>query len=242
MTCRRAITPSSSIAPRMLQTLIISDFLPPKTKSELKETRNDSLFFRATVSYHPRNWCLPWHWRIHHPRHFWLWLICLFRSNLTLLTMISSSAFYIPIIPSRAMCPPLSLRWIARREASSTYCTRPLVVKSAAIDGIPSLPRRLTEQLRLSLIVICSANATMISVFTKTPILARGQIKTTYHRHRPDSQHRHLLAQCIWQSLMMWDGWLAEGTQAAHLCSRSDEAWCSPKNTTFTFADYSRRY
>jgi hypothetical protein len=27
----------------MLRTLIISDFLPPKTKSELKEMRNDSL-------------------------------------------------------------------------------------------------------------------------------------------------------------------------------------------------------
>jgi len=55
MTYRRTITPSSSIAPSMLRTLIISDFLPPKTKSELKEMRNDSLFFHATVSYHPRN-------------------------------------------------------------------------------------------------------------------------------------------------------------------------------------------
>ena len=86
--CRRTITPSSSIAPSMSRTVIVSDFLPPKTKSELKEMRNDPLFFRATVSYHPRNWCPPWHWHIDHPRHFWLWiwfwLICLSRSNLTL--------------------------------------------------------------------------------------------------------------------------------------------------------------
>jgi hypothetical protein len=59
-TCRRTITPSSSIAPRMLRILIASDFLPSKTKSESKEMRNDSLFFHATVSYHPRNWCPPY--------------------------------------------------------------------------------------------------------------------------------------------------------------------------------------
>jgi hypothetical protein len=88
ITCRRTITPSSSIAPRMLGTLIVSDFLPPKTKSELKEIRNDSLFFRATVSYHPRNWCRPRHWRIQ--RHFWLWLIC---SNLTLPTTFSPTVY-----------------------------------------------------------------------------------------------------------------------------------------------------
>jgi hypothetical protein len=56
----------------MLRTLLISDILPPKTKSELKEMRNDFLFFRATVLYLPRNWCPLLHWRIDHPRHFWL--------------------------------------------------------------------------------------------------------------------------------------------------------------------------
>jgi len=57
MTCRRTITPSSFITPSMLRTLTVSYFLPPKTKSEVKEVRNDSLFFRATVSYYSRNWC-----------------------------------------------------------------------------------------------------------------------------------------------------------------------------------------
>jgi hypothetical protein len=45
----------------MLQTLIVSDFLPPKTKSELKEIRNDSLFFRATAGsalFH-QSWNIP---------------------------------------------------------------------------------------------------------------------------------------------------------------------------------------
>src|ERR1700709_2439252 len=95
MTCRQTITPSSSIAPRMLRTLIVPDFPSPKTKSELKETRNDSLFFRATVSYHLCNWCPPWLGRIQHPRHFqlslwlWLWLICLWCNTLTLSTGLS---------------------------------------------------------------------------------------------------------------------------------------------------------
>jgi hypothetical protein len=86
MTCRRTITPSSSIAPRMLRILIVSDFLPLKTKSELKEMRNDSLFFHVTVSYYPCNWYPPWYWRINYPCHFWLWLICLYCNTLTLPT------------------------------------------------------------------------------------------------------------------------------------------------------------
>jgi hypothetical protein len=27
----------------------------------------------------------------------------------------------------------------------------------------------------------------------------------------------------------MWDEWVAEGTHAAHLCRRSEEAWLQPK-------------
>jgi hypothetical protein len=74
---------------------IVSDsiisLLPPKTKSEPneKEKRCSTVFFRAAVSYHPRNWCPPRHWRIDHPRHFWLWLLCLLRSNFTLPTTFS---------------------------------------------------------------------------------------------------------------------------------------------------------
>jgi hypothetical protein len=82
MTCRRIIISFFFIAPRMLRTLIISDFLPSKTKSELKEMRNDFIFFRAIILYHPRNWCFSWPWRIDYPRHFWLWLI--WHSTLTL--------------------------------------------------------------------------------------------------------------------------------------------------------------
>ena len=55
MTCRRTITPPSSTAPRMPRTPIASNLLPPKTKPEFKETRNDSLLSRAAVSYHSRN-------------------------------------------------------------------------------------------------------------------------------------------------------------------------------------------
>ena len=79
---------SSSIAPRMLRTLIVSDCMiigrdaytgTPASKKPIrtKGKRNDFLFFRATVSYHPRHWGLPWLWRFDHPRYFWLWLTCL---------------------------------------------------------------------------------------------------------------------------------------------------------------------
>lgn len=51
------------------------------------------VFFRATVSYHPRHWCPPWFWPFDHQRHFWLWLwlwlICLLRRTFMLPTRLS---------------------------------------------------------------------------------------------------------------------------------------------------------
>jgi len=48
MTCRRTITPASSITPRMLRTLYPISCLQ-KPKSELKEIRNDSLSCNSLI-------------------------------------------------------------------------------------------------------------------------------------------------------------------------------------------------
>jgi hypothetical protein len=54
MTCRRTITPSSSIAPRMLRTLrlIVSDFLPPKNQIRTKgnKERFSTLSYNSLIS------------------------------------------------------------------------------------------------------------------------------------------------------------------------------------------------
>jgi hypothetical protein len=52
-----------------------------------------AIYLRDLHLEHPRHWCPPWLWRFDHLCHFWLWLICLSRSNLTLPTTFSPTVY-----------------------------------------------------------------------------------------------------------------------------------------------------
>jgi len=132
---------------------------------------------------------------------------------------------------------------ITKRENEIFESHRARQPQTKAIDGIPSLRRRLTEQLRLSHIVIFSANATITSISPNPPskpyaIVLTFQRMDISPRKPPSllagkSRPHTIGADQIRSTAILAQQYLAETNNVGwvalrkvhHLCPRSEEAW-----------------